>query len=432
MVITPPETLLQKLEGLKHRHFSGILDDIHVRVLAMKAGEEWALLAGYELTRVCRPKTAQKMLSEHTGIPEENIMLFATHTHAAPCTTLPDHAGDDVSEEAMAAAEEYAAFVQKQTLLAVDQALAEMVPARIGFAWEESHINVRRNQKYAVKIEEGREFTVVGLGADYAAPADPRLFVLKAESCEGKPIAFLVNYSVHNVATIWNDFTGDQKMRISSDIGGAVSRYLEEDYPGSVAIWSSGAAGDLNPLLANEDVHPDPHTGFPVEMPVIGRETPMLFLREMSARHYADIKRAISKICESMNFGRIRAKMGWLTGPGCRGDGGKEGGSSRELFALRVQLLRIGALAFYGVSGELYSSFSEVIRKTAPVDDVVILNHVCMGLNECQYVLDDETLRWAENSSGYAAVPGYGGLHNTAGYVADELRSITEKLFDET
>ena len=66
--------------------------------------------------------------------------------------------------------------------------------------------------------------------------------VLKFESVTGEPIAVYYNYAVHAVIA-------GQLDQVSGDIPGAASRYVEDSFDERiVAVWSSGAAGDQNPI----------------------------------------------------------------------------------------------------------------------------------------------------------------------------------------
>ena len=62
---------------------------------------------------------------------------------------------------------------------------------------------------------------------------------MKFESLAGSPIALIMNYGVH--CTVF----GPKNLRLSGDLGGAASHYVEERLGGgAVAVFSSGAAGD--------------------------------------------------------------------------------------------------------------------------------------------------------------------------------------------
>src|SRR6185503_9939361 len=88
--------------------------------------------------------------------------------------------------------------------------------------------------------------------------------VLRFDDLSGKPIAFWINYAVHVVVM------GPQNLQVTGDLAGATSRFVEQHYQGKdrvrsdggprlrlppeerndgvVAVWTSGAAGDQNPI----------------------------------------------------------------------------------------------------------------------------------------------------------------------------------------
>ncbi len=55
-----------------------------MRVIAVGDGKSKALLIGFELDKVPYPAENLALLSERTGIPEENILYFSTHNHTSP------------------------------------------------------------------------------------------------------------------------------------------------------------------------------------------------------------------------------------------------------------------------------------------------------------------------------------------------------------
>ena len=66
--------------------------------------------------------------------------------------------------------------------------------------------------------------------------------MLAFESLSGEPIAVYYNYAVHAVVA-------GQLDQVSADIPGAASSYIEDSFDGGVvAVWSTGAAGDQNPI----------------------------------------------------------------------------------------------------------------------------------------------------------------------------------------
>src|SRR5688500_6601645 len=105
----------------------------------------------------------------------------------------------------------------------------------MGYGTGVSYINVNR-QLVDPKTNRWWE------GPNREGPSDKTVAVLEFESQRGEPIAVYYNYAVHAVIA-------GQLDQVSGDIPGAASRYIEESFDdGVIALWSSGAAGDQNPI----------------------------------------------------------------------------------------------------------------------------------------------------------------------------------------
>ena len=66
--------------------------------------------------------------------------------------------------------------------------------------------------------------------------------MVKIESVSGELIAVYMNYAMHAVSLFLDG-------KVSGDFPGAAERYIERLYNDkAVALWTSGAAGDQNPL----------------------------------------------------------------------------------------------------------------------------------------------------------------------------------------
>jgi hypothetical protein len=105
----------------------------------------------------------------------------------------------------------------------------------MGYGTGVSYINVNR-QIIDPKTRRWWE------GPNYEGPSDKTVAVVKFETTDGTPIAVYYNYAVHAVIA-------GQLDQVSGDIPGAASRYVEESFDDTIiAVWSSGAAGDQNPI----------------------------------------------------------------------------------------------------------------------------------------------------------------------------------------
>jgi neutral ceramidase len=315
-VITPSEELMANLRGLGNRSFGGVLDGLFVRVIAVSNGENKALMIAFDLDKALYPAENLAIISKRTGIPENNIFFFSTHTHTAPITGYrPEEPVNNVRLkvlEVQEATSKYEKQVTDTMLKAVDEAVGSMRLAKMGYASEKSHINVNRSQDYEYTDENGELHTECCLGVNLQAPVDLTLFVMMFEDLNGQPIAFFMNYPVHNCVMLANRCCGG-KTGISGDIGGKVCGFLEEKYAGCTAIWSSGAAGDVNPLMSHEIYYPDPKTGQMVFWEIPGGDTSKLTM--LAARHFADVMKAIRKIICITETAPIAGRIDWVFTP---------------------------------------------------------------------------------------------------------------------
>ncbi len=431
--ITPPAELLPNMVGLKQRRFAGVIDELYVRAVALGSEGRLALLLSFDLTTAPCTEEFLHALAAATGVEEDRILFFSIHTHAAPFNDVDLERREAQSPQTLDACRAYTRFLHEQAMAAAMEACGRCVPARMGWAWGESAVNVVRIQDYTYFDEKDQPFTVCDLGEDFKRPADRRLFALRVEDMDGKPLAFLINYPMHNVTTIWNDFDGHGAMGVSGDVGGAVSRMLEAEWPGTVAVWSSGAAGDLNPVMLNETILPDPVTGRTYEYSPKGLETALTCLRTVSERHYADIKALLRTVRCGETAGDAAGAVTWSVTPGCgciRHPGGPPEfvtGPEVPEHTVRVQMVRVGGLTLLGAGAELYSSIGRAMLAAAP-EDTVLITHNASALCTSHYILDDETLARCDASRGYAMVPGYDEFRCLAGVMGPELTGCTRRL----
>lgn len=197
--------------------FEGILDRIYSRAIVLDDGSALAALISVDVGGIPEPvwqEVAQRLEAE-LAIPAANVLLTATHTHSAPRQGVGVYT-DRIVES-------------------VRLAKARLVEARIGYGTGVSFINVNRNIIDPVTRRWWE-------GPNYDGPSDKTVAVIKLESLAGEPIAVYYNYAMHAV-------TVGQLDLVSGDAPGTTSKYLEDAFDGRlVALWSSGAAGDQNPI----------------------------------------------------------------------------------------------------------------------------------------------------------------------------------------
>lgn len=424
--ITPPKELVPKLKGLAGQSYCDVLDDLYVRAIALSSGEKTVLVMCFELDKVPYPREYSELISRTTGIPEENILLTAIHTHCAPVTGYrPDegpNSKDKFAPEMLEATEEYDKILAASVEEACRSAVGSMVPCRMGWCDGESYINVNRNETYYAEQADGTVREECMLGSNGSAPVDRTVFVMKLESLEGNTIALFVNYAVHCCVAIGHNYDGEGHGVITCDLGGRVSAMLEKKY-GGVAMWTSGAAGDVNPVMLNEYHVPDPISGKCIDLPPAGCEYAFKALELQSMRHTKDIINTVRKIKCDTDTAELDTATGWSCTPGRALPGEAEAAPYR----VRLRLLRLGELAVIGVSGELYSSIGAEIRELLPVRTVII-NHESTLISNAAYIFDDKTLMRCQTGGD---IPGYSKTRMQCGYIEEALKNLSRELYEK-
>lgn len=148
------------------------------------------------------------------GIPPENIMIGATHTHSAPdCYGFPDGKGGTSSDP------KFLESVCQRMAEAVNEAVGNLAEAGLKIATGEAKGKIAYNY-YAEHLY------------------DPRCHVIQAVSPEGKTIATLVNYAVHP------EVIGSAKSVCSPDLIGPLCDQIAES-AGGAAIFMNSAQGGM-------------------------------------------------------------------------------------------------------------------------------------------------------------------------------------------
>ena len=197
--------------------YEGILDRIHARAIVLGDGTSTAALISVDAGGVPDAiwQEVVRRLESELGIPSDNVLLTATHTHSVPRQDVGPYT-DKIVESARLAK-------------------ARMVNARVGYGTGVSYMNVNRN---IIDPKTRRWWE----GPNYEGPSDKTVAVIAFETASGEPLAVYYNYAMHAV-------TVGQLDLVSGDAPGTTSKYIEDSFDGNVvALWSSGAAGDQNPL----------------------------------------------------------------------------------------------------------------------------------------------------------------------------------------
>lgn len=246
--ITPPigTSLAGSLTG---RASLGVLDPLHTRALVLDNGDTRVALVTLDVIALGRADVdpARRAISEACGLPPENVLIAATHTHYAPGTV-------DLFETPREPA--YVPWAMERTVDAVRLACSRLQPARLGWAAASCPWEVH-NRRY--RMRDGTVRMNPGYGnpdiVEVTGPTDPEVALLAVETAAGRPLGLAASYALHYVGGPYNDL-------ISADYFGHFERSLHRmlggaDTPVLMFNACSGQINNIDPFGPRPEF-PDP------------------------------------------------------------------------------------------------------------------------------------------------------------------------------
>jgi neutral ceramidase len=365
----------------------GINDSIYARAIVIDNGQTSAALITVDVgaLRDNNWKNITQRLNKELGIPELNVLLTATHTHAVPYNV----GGEKLEQKIFAA---------------VKEAKSKLQPARIGFGTGVSYININRN---IIDPKTRRWWE----GPNYDGPSDKTVAVMKIVAADSTPIAVYYNYAMHAVINGQLDL-------VSGDVPGAASRYIEDSFDNKiVALWSTGAEGDQNPLYyqqtydlreirikdyakRGQDISnsmPSGGTGLDRNNPTVAKlmnqqkeisNSMGLFLGE-------EVKYVIRNTDRTESAMKISAAQKVIRLPGRnRTNSGRAGFAGTytpgDSVSIRIGVLLLGDIALTFVNGEVFNPIATKLKKESPYAHTIMAT-VTNGSANSGYIPDDES-----------------------------------------
>lgn len=214
--------------------YQRVIDHIYARALVLDNGTQRVVLVIVDSPTIGATVAGdlKGRIAVTAQVPAENILLGVTHTH----NSIKLVTGADNTRHSTVNLPVSGVFLDAALtgiLAAVEQALAALRPARLGYAAGNAALIGNRNQW----LPEQHRY-IEGVDRTGKEPIDQRLGVLTVQSVAGEPIAFVLNYGIEPVVTM------PLSDALSGDVPGATSRYLEDRFDGDVvALFTIGAAG---------------------------------------------------------------------------------------------------------------------------------------------------------------------------------------------
>ena len=236
--ITPP--VGAALAGsLTPRTSIGVQDPLYAKAIVLESGGRKLAYVILDLIKLARAEGDRgvALASERTGIPPDQIVWAASHTHTGPYTAPIFGSEEGGIDEA------WLASVPEKFAESVQQADAAKTPARMsrlrGF-----HVGLGHNRRLLLKNGRAintwnlpRAEEVQSIGS--AGPTDPEIGILAFDDEYGRLIAALFHVTLHT-----NTNFGP---RFSADYPAVVAARLHEQFGPQVStLFLPGACADIN------------------------------------------------------------------------------------------------------------------------------------------------------------------------------------------
>jgi neutral ceramidase len=376
--ITPEQSALP-------RGYEGVNDRIFVRAIVVDDGRTRAGLVTVDAGGLPTDlwSTVSKQAEAQLRLPANNLLLTATHTHSVP----------------FGLARELAPSIIK----AISEAAGRLQPARMAYGTGTSYINVNRN---LIDPQTHRWWE----GPNYEGPSDKTVAVIRFETRDGKPIGVYYNYAVHGVLN-------GQLDQISGDIPGAASRYIEESLDdAAVAVWSTGAAGDQNPIYFQQtydlreirikeyasrgvdisNAMPPGGQGLNRKDPKVARlmnqqRQMTISMGQLLGEEVLHVMRA--GLERPVDSAQITGAQKTVTCPGRkRTDSGRAGYPGTYIDAdpipIRLSLVRLGDIALAGVNAEIFTTIAQRLKRESPLKHTMMVT-LTNGVAPSGYIPND-------------------------------------------
>jgi neutral ceramidase len=432
--------------------FTSIHDPLFTRAILIENGTTSALLTNLDVGNM-QPAFAEKLaadISTRYGIHRENMIISAAHIHSTVGSLggVPPGTTGGMPPALQA-------FIDRAyngMLEAVKQAKDSLQPAEMGFGEGNLYLNVNRDAVDPKTRLWAQEANVDG-------PSDKTLAVLEFRKPNGgAPIAIYMNYAMHAVTMFLRE-------EISGDFPETASRYIENVYNDkAVAMFTSGAAGDQNPLYMrailamNEPrIHAEMDPAKPddpgeyndalMRLFLGGIERPILPLDpNVAAQSWKVVEaqgtimaeetlRVMSEIPHFSSTAVIQGSSKDVVCPGRkRTDHAREGLEGHyedgPPVSVTVGALRIGDVALGRVAGEPYNKIGQELKRGSPFRQTMVVTLVGGGSNGGYMPSDDAYGHYTFQALGTRFKPGcaeMGIVHGVDDLLYQDLESEPKK-----
>ena len=371
--ITPPLGI--PLIGSKGKPSDAILDELYAKALVLCDGRSTVAIVSVDLLYTPLEEITgpvRRIIREKTGIPEQNVLVCATHTHSGPeyftrskiPPTQPFFASEIDSPYMQILIRKIAdtARIAQQNMRKVKIGLGQGQLPELVFNRRTKKADGSVVMTFSVtpevaatrKIETRPDgltsvsFALTGTNPDLRfGPVEPTVRVLRVEDANDALVGSMLNFACHPVCvypsmptTLSRDYPGD-----ATD--------LVEQTEGGVCLFTLGTAGNMVPYQRGLDAHKK-----------IGRALGDEALRRLQFVATTD----------NVFLDAIRKEIQFPVKKAVSPEGSNKPEATQEVIRSEIQVLKLGDIFILGLPGEVLAEVGLEIRRQANIDKLIIVS----------------------------------------------------------
>lgn len=239
--ITPEKTMWMTGYGSRTHPAEGTMLDLWVKALALEdpSGRKGVLLTAdvCGVTRDITNRVAAELSQRHQ-LPRESVMVNVSHTHCSPFVEgFADglRVFNDEDRKSFAA---YRQQLEAWMVQAAETALANLVPAALGWSVDSADFAVNRRKN------PENDVPALRAAGKLLGPVDHDVPVLAVRSAQGELFGVVFAYACHNTTLSIYQWHGDY--------AGSAQQEIQRRHPGVTALFVLGCGGNINPLPRRE------------------------------------------------------------------------------------------------------------------------------------------------------------------------------------
>jgi neutral ceramidase len=371
--ITPAPGQVQMSGFGRERYARGVLAPLLTQVVVLRDGEDntGVLITAdiLDLDRVMVEAIRRAIRYKH-GIPSENIMLAASHTHWGPAVRF--RMGFSLGAPNVW----YMGLLEQKILAGVDAAMENLSRATIEYGW----------------------FDFRGIGCNRRLPADGKITwgPYKEGSFDGHTPIFRIEYGAEPkqllvVGHACHPTSSGPIQMWSPDYPGAMRDCLAAEMPHTRAVFVQGCGGDA------KVVHEDPETGklvfsnSPERAKAAGEKLARAVLKHLETGRMTPLdgqltcSLATGQISYGRSWSREEIERQAFPEPKKKGQHSWQTWTARQSLALPdhsesfrydVQVWKLGnCLTVFGMEGEICSPWGPMLRAMAPTEQAMVIGY---------------------------------------------------------